>query len=252
MAKNFQGRQKDFFSCAERISTTLILAAAIVFFFPVQGSAVYTPKQLEAFSSRIGKTFWILSVDGRTPDFLSRPAAGATSFKPGPNDSFVIVELVGQKTNTLYYRVKFDSDKEGYITPGAFHEDFNLTILSSDPHADEKKKAAQASEEEKQRKDWIQAQPWSQAVKEAAIDRRPVPGMTATEVRKVLGAPLRVIKGTSGQKPGGGVTRQNLAEERWVYPNGSELIFHNTLLIRVDSRASREPSQQGEKNPATE
>jgi hypothetical protein len=251
MAKNARERQKDFFSCAEQISTTLILAAAIVFFSAVQVCAVYTPKQLEALSSRIGKTFWILSVDGRTPDFLSRPAAGATSFKAGPNDSFVIVELVGQKTNTLYYRVKFDSDKEGYITPGAFHEDFNLTILSTDPHADEKKKAAQALEEDKQRKDWIQAQAWSQVVKEAAIDRRPVPGMTATEVRKVLGAPLRVIKAASGQKAAA-AGRQNLAEERWVYPNGSELIFHNTLLIRVDSKESREPSQQGEKNPTTE
>src|SRR5262249_28381311 len=121
MAEKLPERRNWFFSQARRISRLLILATAMVFPAALQVSAVYTPKQLEAFSSRIGKTFWILSVDNRTPVFLSRPVAGATSFKAGPTESFVITELVGQKTNTLYYRVKFESDKEGYITPEAFH-----------------------------------------------------------------------------------------------------------------------------------
>ena len=35
---------------------------------------------------------------------------------------------------------------------------------------------------------------------------------------------------------------RHLAEERWLYPNGSELVFHNGLLIRVESKEKEEPT----------
>jgi hypothetical protein len=230
MIKNHAAQTKS--SCAHRTIAALLF---VVFAFLATDGASpsYTPRQLEAFATRIGKTFWISSVDNRTPTFLSRPTPKAASFPVRANESFIIIELVGQKTSSPYYRVRFDSDKEGYITPETFHEELNLRILILDPQADEKKKAGQAAEEDKQRKEWIQAQPWSQSVKEAAINRHPVPGMNGAEIKKVLGNPIRVIKARG---------RQNLAEERWLYPNGSELVFHNGLLIRVESKEKEEPT----------
>jgi hypothetical protein len=232
MKQNLSAGQKSRFPHGHQ-TIRMFMLLAVLFFPAVSASASYTPKQLEAFASRIGKTYWIVLVDNRTPTFLARPAAKAPSFRAPENESFMIVELVGQKTSSPYYRVRFDSDKEGYITPEAFHEEFNLRIVTTDPQADEKKKTAHAAEEDKQRKDWIQAQPWSEAVKEAAISRRPVPGMNGTEIKKVLGNPIRVIKGRG---------RQNVAEERWLYPNGSELVLHNGLLIRVESKEREEPT----------
>src|SRR2546428_4662106 len=232
MTKKLPTRKKHSCLCDHQAIVAFLLMT-LVCFPTVSAWTSYTPRQLEAFATRIGKTFWISSVDNRTPTFLSRPTPTAPSFPARANESFIIIELVGQKTSSPYYRVRFDSDKEGYITPEAFHEELNLRIVILDPQTDEKKKAGQAAEEDKQRKEWIQAQPWSQSVKEAAINRRPVPGMNGAEIKKVLGNPIRVIKARG---------RQNLAEERWLYPNGSELVFHNGLLIRVESKEKEEPT----------
>jgi hypothetical protein len=213
-----------------------MLALLVMIGFTSRGAgAALTPRQIEAFSSRIGRTFWTKPVDNRSPLFLSRPAPGAPSFPAPPNESFVIAELVGEKTSNPYYKVRFESDKEGYITPSAFHEELNLTILTTEPDVELKRKAAQAAELEQQRKDWIKAQAWSPSVKEAALNHRAVPGMTTLEVRKVLGEPIRMIKSRNA--------RLNLAEERWVYANGSELLFQNTLLVRV---AGGKESKEGQ------
>jgi len=146
--------------------------------------------------------------------------------------------MVGWKAKNPYYRVKFESGKEGYIKPETFHEELNLTILTVDPQADAKKKAAQVEEDNKQRVAWIEAQPWSETVKQAAINHRAVPGMNVGEVRRVLGSPARVVKGRSGQ---GAKSPSGIAEERWLYANGTELVFHNGLLIRVESKEKKEP-----------
>ena len=225
-------------SVREHLRVILSQPAAAAFLFVIVtplatvGAANYTEKQLEALATRVGQIFWIASVDNRTPTFLSTPAPNASAFRAPANESFEITELVGWKARNPYYKVRFDSGKEGYIRPEAFHEEFNMTILTVDPQADEKKKAAKAAEEDKQRIAWIQAQPWSQSVKEAAVNRRPVPGLNTGEVRIVLGNPTRVTK-IRGQ--------QNLTEEHWFYANGSELIFHNGTLIRVESKEKKEP-----------
>jgi len=225
-------------SARENLRLTLSQLAAAAFLFVIVApfataeAASYTDKQLEALATRVGQTFWIASVDNRTPTFLSTPAANASSFQAPANESFEITELVGWKARNPYYKVRFESGKEGYIGPDAFHEEFNMTILTVDPQADAKKKAVQAEEDNKQRVAWIQSQTWSEAVKQEAIKGRAVPGMNMGEVKKVLGNPARITKTKTGQ---------NIPEEHWIYANGPELTFHNGLLVRVALKEKKEP-----------
>jgi len=194
------------------------------------GSSHYTKAQLDALASRVGVVYWITAVNNRTPTFLTAPAKSASAFDARDNDSFEIIELTGQKDKDPYYRVKFDSGQVGFISPAAFLDELNLTILSGDPRATEKKKATEAAEVERKRVEWIRSQPWTPAVKHAAIKRRPLAGHTPGEVKRILGNPVRVTK----------VTGQLVPEERWQYPDGSVLIFYNQLLIRMEARAAQE------------
>jgi hypothetical protein len=184
----------------------------------------YTEKQLAALADRVGKTFWIQEVNGRTPIFLANPHTGTTTFRARAGDSFEIVELVGRKNKNPYYKARFASGKEGYFRPEVILEELNLTLLTVDPLADEKRKAAEQAEEEKKRVDWIRAQPWPAAAKEAALKGEPVPGMNFNEVKKIAGAPSRVTK----VQP-----RGTTPEEHWFYPDGKQLIFHHGLLTRT-------------------
>jgi len=195
------------------------------------GSSHYTKAQLDALASRVGMVYWIASAESRTPIFLNAPTKSAASFRARDNESFEIIEITGQKDNDPYYKVKFDSGKLGFISPAAFLDELNLTILSGDPLASEKKKAAEAAEVERKRVEWIRSQPWTPAVKDAAIKRRPLPGHTPGEVKRILGNPVRVTK----------IAGQRVPEERWQYPDGSVLIFYNQLLIRMETRAGQEP-----------
>ena len=212
----------------------LFLAAAA---FPAHASHHYTDKQLDALAIRVGKIYWIVAVNNQTPAFLSGPATNAASSHPQANESFEITELVGRKDKNPYYKVKFGSGKEAYIRPEAFLEEFNVTITSVDPQAIEKKKAAEAAEEEKKRKAWIEAQPWSRAVKEAAIKRQVIAGMTEEEVKHILGKPTRVSKVKA---------RLNVAEEHWLYADGSTAIFYNGLLSHVEPKRNNKPQPRTE------
>jgi hypothetical protein len=203
---------------------------ALIFLFSTFGVAFashhYTDKQLDALAARVGKTYWLSASDGRLPVFLSSLTATGATLRPAEGDSFVITELTGRKSKNPYYAVKFESGKVGYIRPELFHEGLNLTILSADPRAGEKEKAAKQESEEKARVEWINAQPWSTAIKEAAIRKQPAPGLKTSEVKRIMGAPLRVTKIRSPVK--------GLAEEHWFYTGGTVLIFHNGLLIKTD------------------
>lgn len=217
-------KNRVFYPCKNIIAILLVLC-----YSPLSTALAsqYTEKQLDALATRVGKTYWVTSVNNRTPSFLSAPARNASSFHAQPDESFEITELAGQKTNDPYYKVRFASGKEGYMPPEAFLEEFNLTILTVDPQADEKKKAAEAADADKERVQWIQAQPWSKAVKDAALKRQPVPGMNTGEIKKVVGNPSRVTK---IQAP------QRFSEEHWFYADGSVLIFQNGLLTRVETK----------------
>lgn len=205
--------------------TSLAIWILLILFTPAAASNHYTEKQLDALEARVGKIFWISAVEGKLPSFVRSPTSNASAFDPGANESFEITELVGRKARNPYYKVKFESGAEGYIHAQAFHEQFNATILTTDPLADEKKALEEKNQAEKARIEWIQSQPWSAAVKESAIKGQAVPGMTMGEVKRVVGDPRRVsrIKGP-----------QHTSEEHWFFPDGTLLIFRNGALNRLE------------------
>jgi hypothetical protein len=207
------------------VLTSLALITFVFLLTPAAASNHYTEKQLDALEARVGRIFWISAVEGKLPSFVRSPTGNASSFHPGANESFEITELVGRKARNPYYKVKFESGAEGYIHAQAFLEQFNATILTADPLAEEKKALEEKNQEEKGRIEWIQSQPWSAAVKESAIKGQAVPGMTVGEVKRVVGDPRRVsrIKGP-----------QHTSEEHWFYPDGTLLIFRNGALNRLE------------------
>jgi hypothetical protein len=212
---------KKFFAAA----ITFLLAWAIC--VSAQADGRYTPRQIEALSERVGKTFWAALAGNRRLSVLSAPKANASTFDATPYEAFEITELFGQKTDNPFYKIKFESGKEGFINPDNFLEELNVTILTVDPKADEKRKAAAAAEEDKKRAEWIQSQPWPQAVKNAAMKKQVLSGMSTGEVKKILGAPTRIhkIKGP-----------QTISEEQWFYADGNVLVFQNGLLNRVEHK----------------
>jgi hypothetical protein len=202
---------------------------------PVYASNHYTDHQLDALATRVGKIYWIVPVKNQTPAFLSNPTANATSFHPQANESFEITELVGRKDKNPYYKVRFNSGREAFIHPDIFVEELNLRITSVDPQAIDKKRTAEAAEEEKKRVAWIQAQPWPRNVKEAAIKRQVMGGMSTGEVKQILGKPVRVSK----------VKAQfNVPEEHWLYADGSTIVFQNGLLSRIEPKRNPEPAEK--------
>jgi len=209
------------------IAAWLCAVLLLGFSHPAWSSRHYTAKQMEALATRVGQIFWSQPLDGKGPSFATAPAANAKLVRVDTVESFQISALVGQAAKNPYYKIKRENGQEGYISPEQFLEALNLTIVTTDPAAEEKRKAAEVAEADKKRVEWIQAQPWSPAVKEAAIKRQPVPGLTNSEIRHVLGAPSRVTK-VQG--------RIKLAEEQWFYPDGSVLIFHNGLLSKVERK----------------
>ncbi len=224
------------FSLSERTSAQLAIALLItagvfaadgLVCSTAAGSNHYTEKQISVLAERLGKTFWIRQVNGRTPSFLSAADARAASFRARAGDSFQIVELVGRSEKNPYYKVKFESGKEGYLRPEIILEELNLTILTVDPLANERREAAEQAAQEKDRVDWINAQPWPAAAKEAALKGNVVPGMTVNEVKRIAGAPSRVVKVES---------RGAIPEEHWFYADGKQLIFHRGLLSQIAER----------------
>jgi hypothetical protein len=204
---------------------------------PVYASNHYTDHQLDALATRVGKIYWILPVKTQTPAFLSNPTTNAASFHPQANESFEIIELVGRQEKNPYYKVKFNSGKEAFIHPDIFIEELNLSITSIDPQAIDRKKAAEAAEEEKKRVAWIQAQPWPRAVKESAIKRKVLYGMSTGDVRQILGKPVSVSKFKAPY---------NQAGEDWRYPDGSTVVFHSGLMVRIERKSSTELEPRAE------
>jgi hypothetical protein len=214
-----------------------LLAFLTVAALSVHASNHYTDHQLDALATRVGRTYWIVAVKNQTPAFLSSPTANAAPFHPQAKESFEITELVGRKDKNPYYKVKFDSGKEAFIRPETFVEELNVSLASVDPQAIEKKKGAEDAEEEKKRIEWIQAQPWPRNVKEAAINRQVIGGMNGGEVKKILGNPIRVRKMKA---------QLNVAEEHWLYADGSTAVFYNGLLNRIEPKRSNEPQPRAE------
>jgi len=230
-------RHKENLSALRYWPNSVLLVFLILTAFPAPASDRYTDHQLDALATRVGKIYWIVAVKNQTPLFLSSPTANAASFRPQANESFEITELVGRQDKNPYYKVKFNSGKEAFIQPETFLEELNLGIAAVDPQAIDKKKAADAAEEEKKRVEWIQAQPWSRTVKEAAIKRQVLGGMNGAEVKKILGNPLRVSRVKA---------QLNVIEEHWLYPDGSTAVFINGLYNRLEPKRNTEPQPRAE------
>ena len=230
-------RRKENSSALRYWPDSVLLVFLIVTAFPAHASNHYTDHQLDALATRVGKIYWIVTVKNQTPLFLSSPTANAASFRPQANESFEIIELVGRQDKNPYYKVKFNSGKEAFIQPETFLEELNLGIAAVDPQAIDKKKAADAAEEEKKRVEWIQAQPWPRNVKEAAIKRQVLGGMNGAEVKKILGNPLRVSRVKA---------QLNVIEEHWLYADGSTAVFLNGLFNRIEPKRNNEPQPRAE------
>jgi hypothetical protein len=196
----------------------------------------YTAKQLDALAERVGSEYWIHAPAGKAPLFLTAPAHNAASFRPADNESFEISELVGRASKNPYFKVSFHSGKIAYLRPEVFHEEFNSTIVVSDPLAAEKRKSEEAAATEKQRLAWIDAQAWPSQVKEAAIKKQPPAGLTSDEIRQVMGAPRRITK-TGGQLKGRNPVQ--LHEERWYYADGMVLLLRNNILSQIERSSSK-------------
>lgn len=212
-----------------RISVTVVFG--ILLHLPsttARASSHFTPKQLEIFRVYVGKTYWVVDEEGRIPSFLSAPSPSSPSFRPGLKESFQIKEIVGGTPQTpfYYYKTVFDSGKEGYISVGSFLEELSLTFVTSDPDRDIKRKLAKEAQEESKRQAWIRAQSWSQHVKEAALKKQPVLGMSSREARAILGRPKRVVALKSANPLMG-------KQEQWIYESGPVLTFTNGLVTRI-------------------
>lgn len=208
-----------------------LLALLVAPAFSAHASNHYTNHQLDALATRVGRVYWIVAVNKQTPAFFSSPTANAAAFHPQDNESFEITALVGREQKNPYYKVKFGSGKEAFIAPEAFLEQLNLGIASVDPRAIEKKRAAEAAAEEKKRIAWIEAQPWPRAVKDAAIKRQVIGGMNQTEVKNILGKPIRESRVQA---------QLNVEEEHWLYADGSTAVFFNGILNRIEPKPPAE------------
>jgi hypothetical protein len=222
--------------CRNLLSVAVICVLCFLASANALAAGQYTDKQLEAFETRVGKIYWVRPQDGKLPAFLSTPSSEAARFTPAQNESFEVLELYGRANKEPYYKVKFDSGKLAYIRPEEFHEQFNLTITSIDPLANEKRHAEEQSKAEKERVEWINSQPWSSQVKQAAVNKQPTPGLNTAEVKRILGEPRRITKLRGATK---------IAEEQWFYPDGTVLIFSNGLLSRTERRTDEKNNAPG-------
>jgi hypothetical protein len=70
------------------------------------------------------------------------------------------------------------------------------------------------------------------------MSRQVIGGMNSGEVKKILGNPVRVSR-VKGQI--------NVAEEHWLYADGSTAVFYNGLLNRIEPKRTIEPQPSTEK-----
>jgi len=220
---------------AGRFRLAPILAAALFAATPLLvasgngwTASQYTPKQIEVYAQYVGKTYWVVEEPDKTPTFQTAPSPAAPSFHPVVKESFVINEIVGGTAQipAHYYRVTFESGKQGFIPLSSFTQQLNAAFVTVDPDRDAKAKLAKETEAEKKRQEWIQSQRWPEHVKQAALKKQPVLGMSTKEASAVLGKPQRVV----------GIKYTNLLlgkQEQWTYEGGSVLTFTNGLITRI-------------------
>ena len=210
------------------------LLPAIFFLTTGFASSRFTEKQLEALGKYVGKSYWVVAEEGKKPLFLSAPSPAAPSFLPAAKESFQITEMLEGSNQRPYYfyKVKFDSGREGYIDVDSFLEEINSTFATQDPDRGQKTKAAKEAQDEQKREAWIRAQSWPEHVKEAVLKRKAVLGMRVQEAREALGKPARVVKVKNVSPLLGQL-------EQWIYDNGPVLTFTNGLVTRIQTAGEK-------------
>lgn len=189
----------------------------------------YTEKQLEHFSSYIGKTYWVTTEKNQQPTFYTAPKTNAQTFQPAAKEGFEVKEVVEKTSDKPFYRVAFESGKEGFIPVTAFMERINGSFTAIDPDRDDKTKTAKEIADEEKRRDWIRQQKWPQHVKDAALKKQPVIGMSKKEATAVLGKPKNVVQ----LKTGNSGTALMGKQEQWIYDNGPVITFNNGVIVRI-------------------
>ncbi|HEY1372694.1 MAG TPA: hypothetical protein VGH50_09525 [Candidatus Binatia bacterium] len=189
----------------------------------------YTEKQIEMFSSYVGKTYWVTDEKSQQPTFYTAAKTNSPTFQPAAKEGFEVKEVVEKTSDKPFYRVAFTSGKEGYIPVTAFMERINGSFTAIDPERDAKAKSAKETADEQKRRDYIRQQKWPEHVKEAAIRKEPVIGMSKKEATAVLGKPKSVVRLKSGNSGGELMGRQ----EQWLYDTGQTLTFNNGILVRI-------------------
>jgi hypothetical protein len=192
----------------------------------VRAEPRYTEKQIQQFSSYIGKTYWITADNNHQPTIFSAPSKDAATLQPAPKESFELKEIVDKTSDTPYYRAAFESGKEGFIPVTAFIEQFNLSFMALDPERDAKAKSVKATAQEEKRREWIRSQKWPEHIKDAALKGQPALGMNKKEAEAVLGKPKSVVRLKRGNELIG-------RQEQWHYDNGPVLTFNNGVLVRI-------------------
>jgi hypothetical protein len=211
------------------------LAAAILFLplFAAPHKAFaeprYTEKQIEHFSSYVGKTYWVTSEKNQQPTFYTAPNTTAPTFQPAAKEGFEVKEVVEKTSDKPFYRVAFVSGKEGFIPVTAFMERINGSFTAIDPERDAKAKSAKEIADEQKRRDYIRQQKWPEHVKDAALRKQPVIGMSKKEATAVLGKPKSVVQLKSGNSGTALMGRQ----EQWIYEDGQVLTFNNGVVVRI-------------------
>ena len=95
----------------------------------------------DRLAERVGKTFWIQEVDGRTPMFFNR-ARCRRCFISRPRTAIPSKSSSwwGAQEQESLLQSQFESGKEGYFPPEVFFEELNLTFVPVDPQAGKKRR----------------------------------------------------------------------------------------------------------------
>ncbi|MBI3062114.1 MAG: hypothetical protein HYY83_09100 [Deltaproteobacteria bacterium] len=212
-----------------RLPGLLFLLAALLSLTTGFASSHFTERQLAALERYAGKSYWVVAWEGKLPSFSSAPSPAADFFLPQAKESFQITEIVqGSGPKAYYYKVRFDTGREGYIEVDFFLGQLNLTLLTVDPDRGQRIRAAREVEEESKREARIRAQPWPEHIKEAVLKRQAVLGMNMKEAREALGRPRSAVKLKNSNPLMG-------EQEQWIYQGGLALTFTNGTITRIQS-----------------
>ncbi len=211
-----------------KTSGTLLFLSVLFYLSTGYAASRFPEKQLEAFAKRVGNTYWVVEGENPNPLFFFEPSYSASNFHASPKQSFKITGMVEGADERLYYRLRFSSGKEGYISVDSFMQNLNSSLVTRDPDLQQKKKLADEAEEEVRRVTQIRAQPWPENIKQAAIKKQPALGMRASEVRVVLSKPKKITRLTQRSRAGGNV-------EQWIYEHGPILTFTDGVLTQIQA-----------------